>query len=121
MKGLLFIRHPILKRYNIPVGSLEKVTKDKIKKFFIDNGIWYKMPQPGIYGANNGTSDFQALHKGLFIAIEAKRNLSTAKPTAQQIEYINNVNLNGGFAMVVSCENDIIVLDGELRKRGIIE
>jgi len=111
---------PKLKKYTIPVGSLEKVTKDKIKKFFTDNGIWYKMPQPGMYGANNGTSDFQALHKGLFIAIEAKRNHPTAKTTVHQIDYIEHVNANGGFAMVVSCEDDIIALDDELRKRGVI-
>jgi len=109
-----------LKEYKIPVGSLEKVTKDKIKKYFVDNAIWYKMPQPGMYGANNGTSDFQALHKGLFIAIEAKRNHHSVKITPQQLDYIEKVNTNGGFAMVVACEADLQTLDSELRKRGVI-
>lgn len=109
-----------MKKYSIPVGALEKVTKDKIKKYFNDNEIWYKMPQPGIYGANNGTSDFQALHKGLFIAVEAKRNLPTARPTQNQIDYLEKVNANGGLGMVVSCEEDIIKLDNELRVRNII-
>lgn len=110
----------ILKKYEIPIGSLEKVTKDKIKKFFIDNGIWYLMPQPGNYGANSGTSDFQSLHKGLFIAIEAKRNLSSAKPTQRQIDYLEKVNCNGGLGMVVRCEEDILLLESELKKRGIL-
>lgn len=109
-----------MKKYDIPIGSLEKVTKDKTKKFFTDNGIWYKMPQPGNYGANNGTSDFQALHKGLFIAIEAKRNLPSAKATQNQIEYLEKVNLNGGLGMVVKCENDIMLLEAELKLRGVL-
>jgi len=110
-----------LKRYDIPEGSLEKVTKDKIKKFFADNGIWYKMPQPGVFGANNGTSDFQALHKGVFIAVEAKRNSPSAKTTAHQTEYLAKVNTNGGLGMVVSCESHIFALRDALVKRGVLD
>lgn len=109
-----------MKKYDIPVGSLEKVTKDKLKKFFSDNGIWYKMPQPGTYGVNIGTSDFQALHKGLFIAVEAKRNTPSAKPTQKQLDYLFNVNCNGGFGLVVKCEEDIINLHNELIIRGVL-
>lgn len=106
--------------YEIPVGSLEKVTKDALKQFFKDNNIWYKMPQPGGYGANSGTSDFQALHKGFFIAIEAKRNLPSAKPTKKQLEYLAEVNSNGGFGMVVKCAEDITTLYNELVERGVL-
>lgn len=109
-----------MSRYDIPAGSLEKVTKDKLKKFFNDHNIWYKMPQPGVYGSNNGTSDFQVLHKGKFIAIEAKRNDQSAKTTPAQLEYLAKVNANGGYGVVVSCEQDILDLEAWLKYRELI-
>lgn len=107
-------------RYNIPEGSLEKVTKDKVKKFFSDNGIGYKMPQPSGRGSDTGMSDFQALRRGLFIAIEAKRNLPSAKPTELQKAYLKYVNDNGGLGVVVKCEQDILDLEAELISRGVL-
>lgn len=107
-------------RYHIPEGSLEKVTKDKIKLFFKDHGIWYKMVQPSCIGDSVGMSDFQALHKGLMIAVEAKRNTKASKPTPHQIKYLENVNNNGGFGMIVKCEADILTLENELKKRGVL-
>ena len=109
-----------IKSYPIPKGSLEKVTKDQIKKYFKDNNIWYKMPQPGTYGGNTGTSDFQALHKGLFIAVEAKRNSPSAKLTPQQSDYLDCVNANGGLGVVISCEADLMSLDLVLKYRELI-
>lgn len=106
-------------KYFIAPGSLEKVTKDKIKMFFNDNGIWNYMPTPsGLTGT--GISDHAALHKGLFIAIEAKRNTPASKATPHQLKYIDRVNACGGFAMIVKCEEDIMKLDEELKLRGII-
>jgi penicillin-binding protein-related factor A (putative recombinase) len=111
----------IKRKYEILKGSLEEVTKKRIKEYFNDNNIWYKMVQPSHIGSSVGMSDFQCLHKGLFIAIEAKRNLPSAKPTPHQIEYLKMVNANGGFGMVVKCTEDILKLDEELKKRGVVE
>lgn len=108
------------KGYPIPAGALEEVTKKRIKEYFNDNGIWYKMPQPGHLGNNIGTSDFQALHKGLFIAVEAKRNTPSAKPTPHQVKYLEEVNANGGFGMVVKSEEDIQTLDKHLTGLGVV-
>lgn len=107
-------------RYYIPEGSLEKITKDKLKLFFKDNGIWYKMVQPSCIGDSVGMSDFQCLHKAVFIAVEAKRNTKDSGPTEHQKTYLKNVNDNGGFGMVVKCEEDILSLEAELKKLGII-
>lgn len=107
-------------RYHIPIGSLEKVTKDKLKLFFKDNGIWYKMVQPSCIGDSVGMSDFQCLHKAVFIAVEAKRNTKNSKPTEHQKIYLKDVNDNGGFGMIVKCEEDILALETELKKRGLL-
>lgn len=106
-------------RYHIPEGSLEKVTKDKIKLFFKDHGIWNYMPMPSAM-SGVGMSDHLALHKGLMIAVEAKRNTKASKPTPHQIKYLENVNNNGGFGMIVKCEEDILTLESELKKRGVL-
>lgn len=106
--------------YEIPEGALEKVVKERVKKFFKDNDIWFKMPQPGAFGANNGTADFQALHKGLFLAVETKANRKDAKPTQNQIDYLAQVNACGGLGVVVKCEQDILDLEVTLKERGLI-
>lgn len=106
--------------YEIPEGALEKVVKEKVKRFFKDNDIWFKMPQPGTFGANNGTADFQALHKSLFIAVETKANRKDAKPTQHQIDYLDKVNACGGLGVIVKCEQDILDLQANLKERGLI-
>lgn len=107
-------------KYFVEPGSLETETKKQIKKYFKDNGIWYVMQTPSAIGNSVGTSDFQALKGGLFIAVEAKRNLSSAKATNNQLNYIKSVNDNGGFGMVVRCEEDIETLDAKLKLLGIL-
>lgn len=107
-------------RYETPEGCLEKVVKDKIKKFFNDYNIWFKMPQPGVMGNNLGTADFQALHRGLFIAVEAKANRRDANPTQHQLDYLEKVNDCEGLGVVVRCEADILLLEAELKQRGLI-
>lgn len=106
--------------YEIPEGALEKVVKEKVKKFFNDNGIWYIMPTPSPLGAMKGMSDFQALHKGLFIGVETKANRKDAKPTQHQIDYLEKVNACGGLGVVVRCEEDILQLEQTLKERGLL-
>ncbi len=109
-----------MKLYNIPEGSLESVTKKAIKLFFKDHNIWYQMPQPGAMGKSSGTSDFVALHKGLMICVEAKRNSKSAKVSNLQKIFIDTINANGGLAVVVGCEADLTSLEAELYSRGIL-
>ena len=111
----------MLKRpYDIPEGSLEEVTKKRIKEYFKDNGIYFKMVQPSMMGSSVGMSDFQALHKGLFIAIEAKRNTKDSKPTPHQVAYLDEINSRGGLGMVVKCTDDIKKLDELLQYLGVL-
>lgn len=106
--------------YEIPEGALEKVVKEKVKKFFKDNSIWYIMPTPSPLGAMKGMSDFQALHKSKFIAVETKANRKDAKPTEHQINYLEKVKACGGIGVVVKCEDDILQLETELKNRGLL-
>jgi hypothetical protein len=110
-----------MKPYPIPEGSLETVTKKQLKRYFDDNGLWYKMVIPNAMGNSVGMSDFQILHNGLFIAVEAKRNLKSAKPSKPQETYLQEVNKRGGYGCIVRSEEDIRLLDEELRRRGVIK
>lgn len=106
--------------YEIPEGSLEKVVKEKVKKFFKDNNIWYKMIIPSAMSNMVGMSDFQALHKGMFIAVETKANRKDAKVSEHQIEYLEKVKACGGIGVVVKCESDILQLEQTLIERGVL-
>lgn len=106
--------------YEIPEGALEKVVKEKVKKFFKDNNIWYKMVIPSAMSDMVGMSDFQALHGALFIAVETKANRNSAKPSQHQIDYLEKVNACGGLGVVVKCEQDILDLEVTLKERGLI-
>lgn len=106
--------------YEIPEGSLEKVVKDKVKKFFNDNDIWYIMPTPSPLGAMKGMSDFQALHKSVFIAVETKANRTSAKASEHQLNYLAKVNACGGIGVVVKCEADILQLEQTLIANGLL-
>lgn len=85
----------------------EGEVKDLVKKFCKAHGIWYVMIVPSAYGRSTGVSDFQILHKGMFIVIETKRGDKPSDPTPNQVNYMSNVIANGGYAFVVRNENDL--------------
>ena len=80
----------------------EGKVKAKIKKVLKDNDIYYIMPATGGYG-NSGAPDFIVCHEGKFIGIETKAGKN--KPTALQQRNIDQINAQGGLALVVNEEN----------------
>lgn len=102
------------------MATPEGKTKDMIKKYLKANGLWFKMITPSAFGASTGISDFQILKKGKFIVIEAKRGDKPSEPTANQVDYMENVKYNGGLAFLIRNEDDIIEMDKVLKEQGVI-
>lgn len=96
----------------------EGITKDLVKKWCKKYGLWYVMQVPSSYGNSTGTSDFQILHRGLFVAIECKKAGDKKGPTTKQKEYMENVETNGGRAFLVRCQEDLDKITEELHLVG---
>ncbi|MDQ3023437.1 MAG: hypothetical protein M3R04_03475 [bacterium] len=80
----------------------EKDVKARIKKI-LDCYEWYWWCPPANGFGKSGISDFNALWKGTFMAIEAK--FGGNKPTSLQIGYLNSVRNEDGMAFVVDEKN----------------
>ena len=80
----------------------EGKVKDRLKKFFKEQDIYYAMPMGTGYG-NSGVPDFLCCMNGRFLAVEAKANGGTA--TALQIRHLRDIELCGGVSWVVDEEN----------------
>lgn len=93
-----------------PEGITKQLVKDWCKKY----NLWYVMQVPSAYGNSTGTSDFQILHKGLFIAIECKKATDKKGPTKKQLEYMENVEINGGRSFLVRNQEDLDRITKEL-------
>lgn len=108
--------------YEIPEGALEKVVKEKVKKFLNDHDIKFRMIVPSAYGRSTGVSDFICWLKpdAKFMVIETKANQKDKKPTQNQQDFIDEVNSCGGLGVVVKCEQDILDLEANLKQRGLI-
>lgn len=77
----------------------EAHVKDDVKAL-LDKFEWFWfMPPANAYG-KSGISDFIALKRGVFMAIETK--FGSKKPTPQQIGFLNSVRAADGFAFVVN-------------------
>ena len=98
--------------YEMPEGALEKVVKEKVKKFLNDHDIKFRMIVPSAYGRSTGVSDFICWLKpdAKFMVIETKANQKDKKPT----------QACGGLGVVVKCEQDILDLEANLKERGLI-
>jgi Holliday junction resolvase len=81
-----------------PAGKV----KDKIKKVLKERGIYFVMPATGGYGSS-GAPDILVCHKGKFYGIEVKAG--TNKPTALQLDNLNRIEDNGGYAFVINDAN----------------
>lgn len=77
----------------------EADVKAEIKKLLNKHKWFWWMPPANGFGAS-GTSDFNALRDGVFMAVEAK--FGSNKPTPLQVGYLNSVTAAGGMAFVVN-------------------
>lgn len=77
----------------------EKDVKARVKKLLDDHGWFWWMPPMNGFGTV-GVSDFNAIRKGVFLAVETK--FGSNKPTANQLAYLNSINAEDAFGFVVN-------------------
>lgn len=80
----------------------EAKVKDKVKQILKDHKAYYFMPATGGYGSS-GVPDIVVCFKGVFVGIECKAG--TNKPTALQIQNLEQISKAGGYALVVNETN----------------
>jgi hypothetical protein len=80
----------------------EGKVKDVVKKYLKEKGIYYIMPATGGYGSS-GAPDIVVCHKGKFYGLEVKSGEN--KPTALQMDNLNRIEKNGGYAIVINESN----------------
>jgi VRR-NUC domain len=78
----------------------EGKVKDACKRLLKQHGIWYYMPVQNGMGVV-GIPDIIACWKGQFLAIETKAPGKLSNVTPNQQNTINEINRNGGWAIVV--------------------
>ena len=77
----------------------ESAVKREVRKLLVNYGWFVWMPPANGYG-KAGISDFHALKDGKFLAIETKYGSNT--PTALQSKFLADIELAGGWAIVVN-------------------
>jgi hypothetical protein len=80
----------------------EGKVKDIVKKYLKQKEIYYIMPLTGGYGSS-GAPDIVVCHKGKFYGLEIKSG--TNKPTALQLDNLQRIEDNGGYAVVINETN----------------
>jgi hypothetical protein len=80
----------------------EAHVKDDVKALLTKYDWFYWMPPANAYG-KTGISDFNAVKRGVFIAIETK--FGPNKPTPMQVGFLNSIRAEDGFAFVVNEKN----------------
>ena len=80
----------------------EGKVKEVVKKFLKEKGLYYIMPATGGYGSS-GAPDIVVCHKGKFYGLEVKSGEN--KPTALQMDNLNRIEKNGGYAFVINESN----------------
>lgn len=80
----------------------EGKVKEVVKKFLKEKGIYYIMPATGGYGSS-GAPDIVVCHKGKFYGLEVKSGEN--KPTALQMDNLDRIEKNGGYAFVINESN----------------
>ena len=80
----------------------EGKVKEVVKKFLKEKGIYYIMPATGGYGSS-GAPDIVVCHKGKFYGLEVKSGEN--KPTALQMDNLDRIEKNGGYAIVINESN----------------
>ena len=77
----------------------EKDVKAEVKKLLNKHGWFWWMPPANGYG-KAGIFDFNALRKGVFLAVETK--FGNNKPSPMQTGFGNSIQAEDGFAFVVN-------------------
>jgi hypothetical protein len=77
----------------------ENDVKAEVKKLLNKHGWFWWMPPGNGYG-RGGVADFNALHHGVFLAIETK--FGSKKPTPAQSAYLESIHAEHGFGFVVN-------------------
>ena len=96
---------------------LEKEIETNILNFLelLPECFAWKNNNFGTYGAHrkaksrflpNGVPDILGIYKGQFLAIEVKQPKKKLSP--EQIEFINNIKIQGGIAFRADCLTDVI-------------
>lgn len=80
----------------------EAHVKDDVKAILNKYDWFWFMPPANAYG-KTGISDFIAVKRGTFLALETK--FGTNKPTPMQVGFLNSVRAQDGFALVVTDRN----------------
>lgn len=76
----------------------EADVKAEVKTLLKKHGFFWWMPANNGFG-KSGTSDFLAIRKGVFIAIETK--FGGNRPTPLQVAFLNSIMAEDGFGFVV--------------------
>jgi hypothetical protein len=92
-------------------GSEQRSVKPQVRKLLDAYGWKWWQGGASVFG-KSGISDTLAIKDGYFLAIESKYGAN--KATHLQVGYLNDIGLEGGFAVVVNEENldalDIVLL-----------
>jgi hypothetical protein len=95
-----------------PEAKVKKKVVDTLKHY----GAYYFQPVTGGFG-RSGVPDLVACYRGRFIGIECKSG--DKKPTALQQKNLDDIEKEGGIALVINednthtLENDLKLLTGE--------
>jgi hypothetical protein len=73
--------------------------KKAVKKILDKHGWYWWMPPANGFG-RAGIADINAVHAGVFMAIETK--FGSNKPTPMQVGFLASIRAEGGFAFVVN-------------------
>lgn len=80
----------------------EAGVKREVKRLLKKYGWFYWMPPANTFG-RAGIADFNAIRKGVFLAIETK--FGGNKPTPLQRQFLDSITAHEGLAMVVTERN----------------
>ena len=80
----------------------ERKVKTKVTNILREYGAYYFYPLTGGFG-KSGVPDIIACYRGRFIGIECKAG--TRRPTNLQEKNLEDINRNGGVALVINEEN----------------
>lgn len=92
----------------------EGKVKEGVKKVLKRHNVYYHMPVQN--GMGTPTLDFICCHNGRYIAIETKA--PGKKPTVRQDLTMTDMRMAGAFVFVISCQQDIDVLESYLQLLG---
>lgn len=99
-------------------GKVKVKAKAWLKKHNIPN--WSIIPSP--MGGSTGMADLCCIlpKTGQWLCLELKAAGKKKNVTANQQKFIDTVNTCNGIAVVVDCQEDLDLLEANLKQRGLI-